>query len=64
MEAFIRSDKALWLLLIGDVLAVAGWFIVKVNGGTEAEFPLFAFSGLGGWNVLFFWARARLNARD
>ncbi len=64
MEAFIRSNKAVWLLLIGDVLAVAGWFIVKVNGGTETEFPLFAFSGLGGWNVLFFWARARLNARD
>ena len=61
MEAFIRSNKAVWLLLIGDVLAVAGWFIVKLNGGDEGQFPLLAPLGLGGWNILFFWARARLN---
>jgi hypothetical protein len=63
MEAFIRSNKAVWLLLIGDVLAVAGWFIVKLNGGDEGQFPLLAPLGLGGWNILFFWARARLNAK-
>jgi hypothetical protein len=63
MEAFIRSNKAVWLLLIGDVLAVAGWFIVKLNGGDEGQFPLLAPMGLGGWNILFFWARARLNAK-
>ncbi len=63
MEAFVRSNKAVWLLLIGDVLAVAGWFIVKLNGGDEGQFPLLAPLGLGGWNILFFWARARLNAK-
>ena len=61
MEAFIRSKKAVWLMLIADVLAVAGWLILKLNGGNEGQFPLFAPLGLGGWNVLFFWARARLN---
>lgn len=61
MEAFIRSNKAVWLMLIADFLAVLGWFIVKLNGGNEGQFPLFALYGLGGWNILFFWARARLN---
>ncbi len=61
MEAFIRSNKAVWLMLIADFLAVAGWFIVKLNGGIEGQFPLFAPMGLGGWNILFFWARAQLN---
>ena len=63
MKAFIRSNKAVWLMLIADVLAVAGWFIVKLNGGNEGQFPLFAPMGLGGWNILFFWARARLNTK-
>jgi hypothetical protein len=63
MEAFIRSNKAVWLMLIADVLAVAGWFIVKLNGGNEGQFPLFAPMGLGGWNILFLWARARLNTK-
>jgi len=61
MEAFIRSDKAVWLMLIADFLAVLGWFIVKLNGGTELDFPLFGLSGLALWNVLFFWSRGRLN---
>jgi hypothetical protein len=61
MEAFIRSNKAVWLMLIADVLAVVGWFIVKLNGGTEMAFPLFGLSGLVLWNILFFWARAQLN---
>ena len=61
MEAFIRSNKAVWLMLIADLLAVIGWFIVKLNGGTEMAFPLFALCGLGGWNILFFWTRAQLN---
>jgi hypothetical protein len=61
MEAFIRSPKAVWLMLIADVLAVLGWFIVKLNGGTEMAFPLFGLSGLVLWNILFFWARAQLN---
>jgi hypothetical protein len=64
METFIRSNKAVWLMLIADFLAVAGWFIVKINGGAEELFPLFALCGLGGWNILFFWSRARLNAKD
>lgn len=64
MEAFLRSNKAVWLMLFADFLAVLGWFIVKANGGNEGEFPLFALCGLGGWNVLFFWGRARLNARS
>jgi hypothetical protein len=38
MEAFIRSNKAVWLMLIADFLAVLGWFIVKLNGGTEMAF--------------------------
>jgi hypothetical protein len=63
MEAFIRSNKAVWLMLIADFLAVVGWLIVKVNGGTDELFPLFALCGLGGWNILFFWSRARLNAK-
>jgi hypothetical protein len=63
MEAFLRSNKAVWLMLFADFLAVVGWFIVKANGGSEGEFPLFALYGLGGWNVLFFWSRARLNAK-
>jgi hypothetical protein len=63
MESFIRSNKAVWLMLIADFLAVVGWFIVKVNGGTDELFPLFALYGLGGWNLLFFWSRVRLNAK-
>ncbi len=61
MEAFIRSPKAVWLMLTADVLAVLGWFIVKLNGGTEMAFPLFGLSGLVLWNILFFWSRAQLN---
>jgi hypothetical protein len=61
MEAFIRSNNAVWLLLIANFLAVLGWFIVKLNGGTEMAFPLFGLSGLVLWNILFFWARAQLN---
>jgi len=63
MEAFIRSNKAVWLMLFADLLAVVGWFLVKLNGGTELSFPLFGLSGLVLWNVLFFWSRARLNAK-
>ena len=63
MEAFIRSNKAVWLMLFADLLAIVGWFIVKLNGGTELSFPLFGLSGLVLWNVLFFWSRARLNAK-
>jgi hypothetical protein len=48
-------------MLIADCLAIAGWFIVKLNGGTDEPFPLFALYGLGGWNILFFWSRAQLN---
>jgi hypothetical protein len=62
MEAFIRSNKAVWLMLIADALAVLGWFIVKLNGGTERLHPLFALYGLVLWNVLFFWYRARLKS--
>ena len=64
MEAFLRSNKAVWLMLIADGLAGLGWFIVKLNGGTELHFPLFGLSGLLLWNVLFFWSRAQLNARS
>jgi hypothetical protein len=64
MEAFIRSNKAVWLMLIADFLAILGWFIVKLNGGTELNFPLFGLSGLVLWNVLFFWSRAQLNAKS
>ena len=64
MEAFIRSNKAVRLMVIADFLAVLGWFIVKLNGGTELDFPLFGFSGLALWNVLFFWSRAQLNAKS
>ena len=60
MEKFIRSSKAVWLMLFADLLTIVGWFIVKANGGTEDEFPLFALYGLGGWNILFFWSRTRL----
>jgi len=63
MVAFMRSNKAVWLMLFADLLAVAGWFIVKANGGNEGQFPLLAPLGLGGWNVLFFWSRARLIAK-
>jgi hypothetical protein len=61
METFIRSNKVVWLMLIADFLAVLGWLIVKLNGGTELDFPLFGLSGLALWNVLFFWSRGRLN---
>jgi hypothetical protein len=61
METFIRSNKAVWLMLIADFLAVLGWLIVKLNEGTELDFPLFGLSGLALWNVLFFWSRRRLN---
>lgn len=64
MEAFIRSNKAVWLMLVADFLAVLGWFIVKLNGGTELHFPLFGLSGLVLWNVLFFWSRSQLNAKS
>ncbi|MFN5056798.1 MAG: hypothetical protein ACK47U_09580 [Verrucomicrobiota bacterium] len=64
MEAFIRSNKAVWWMLIADLLAVVGWFIVKLNGGTELNFPLFGLSGLLFWNVLFFWSRSQLNAKS
>lgn len=62
MEAFLRSDKAVRLMVLADVLAVLGWFIVKLNGGTELHFPLFGLSGLVLWNLLFFWSRAQLKA--
>ena len=64
MEAFLRSNKAVRLMILADVLAVLGWFIVKLNGGTELHFPLFGLSGLVLWNVLFFWSRDRLNAKS
>lgn len=60
METFLRSTKSVWLMLSADLLAVVGWLLVKANGGNEGEFPLFAFYGLGGWNLLFFWSRTRL----
>lgn len=60
MEAFIRSNKAVWLMLFADLLAIVGWFIVEANGGSEGWFPLLALYGLGGWNILFFWSRTRL----
>ena len=64
MESFIRSNKAVWLMIIADFLAVLGWFIVKLNGGTELHLPLFGLSALVLWNVLFFWSRTQLNARS
>jgi hypothetical protein len=64
VEAFLRSKKAVWLMILADVLAVLGWFIVKLNGGTELHFPLFGLSGLVLWNLLFFWSRAQLNAKS
>jgi hypothetical protein len=63
MEAFLRSNKAVWSMLFADLLAVVGWFLVRANGGSEGELPLFELYGLGGWNILFFWGRARLKAR-
>jgi hypothetical protein len=63
MEAFLRSNKAVWLMLFADLLAVVGWFLVEANGGTEGAFPLFALYGLGGYNLLFFWSRARLKSK-
>ena len=63
MEAFLRSNQAVWLMLFADFLAVVGWFLVKANGGAEGGFPLFALYGLGGYNILFFWFRARLQAK-
>ena len=64
MESFIRSSKAVWLMFFADLLAVLGWIIVRANGGSEGGFPLLALYGLGGWNMLFFWSRARLNAKS
>lgn len=64
MEAFLRSDKAVRLMVLADVLAVLGWFIVKLNGGTELHFPLFGLSGLVLWNLLFFWSRVQLNGKS
>ena len=61
MKAFIRSNKAVWLMLIADLLAAVGWFIVKANGGNEGLHSLFAIYGLVLSNILFFWARAQLN---
>jgi hypothetical protein len=63
MEAFLRSNQAVWLMLFADFLAVVGWFLVKANGGTEGGFPLFALYGLGVYNILVFWFRARLKAK-
>lgn len=63
METFLRSNQAVRLMLLADVLAVLGWFIVKLNGGTDLLFPLLDLSGLVLWNVLFFWSRGRLNAK-
>ena len=63
MEAFLRSNQAVWLMLFADFLAVGGWFLVKANGGTEGGFSLFALYGLGVYNILFFWFRARLKAK-
>lgn len=64
MEAFLRSDKAVWLMILADFLAALGWFVVKLSGGTELRFPLFGLSGLVLWNMLFFWSRAQLNAKS
>jgi hypothetical protein len=64
METFIRSNKAVWLMLVADFLAVLGWVIVKLNGGAQLNFPLFGLSGLLLWSLLFFWSRSRLNAQS
>jgi hypothetical protein len=50
-------------MLFADFLAVVGWFLVKANGGTEGGFSLFALYGMGVYNILFFWSRARLKAK-
>jgi purine-cytosine permease-like protein len=63
MIKFLLSDKAVWLLFLANYLAAIGWFMVKSNGGTESEFPLFRLSGLGLGSVLFFWGRAVLRAK-
>jgi hypothetical protein len=64
MVAFLRSPRAVWLMLFADLLAVAGWGIVRANGGTEGAFPLLELCGLGGYNLMFFWFRGRLPARS
>jgi len=60
MVTFLRSNRAVWLMIFADFLAAVGWLIVKANGGNEGGFPLFALYGLGGCNLLFFWGRFRL----
>jgi len=64
MEAFIRSNKAIWLMLFADLLCVAGLLIIQVNGGLDGMIACFALAGLLGWNALFFRAIFRSNARS
>jgi hypothetical protein len=63
MIKFLLSDKAVLLLFLSNYLSALGWCMVKFNGGTESEFPLYNFfsSGLGA--VVFFWGRAVLRAK-
>ncbi len=63
MEAFLRSNKAVWLMLFADFLAVLGLLIIRANGGLDGRIAGFAVAGLLGWNALFFRARSRSNAR-
>ena len=63
MINFILSDKAVWLIFLGNYLYAVGWCIVKFNGGTESEFPLYSFSSVGLGAVGFFWGRAVLRAK-
>ena len=64
MEAFLRSNKAVWLMLFADFLAVLGLLIIRANGGLDGMIAGFAVAGLLGWNVLFFRARFRSNVRS
>jgi hypothetical protein len=31
MEAFLRSNQAVWLMLFADFLAVVGWFLARLK---------------------------------
>ena len=64
MEAFLRSNKAIWLMLFADLLVVAGGLIVQANGGIDGMIACFALAGLLGWNALFFRAISRSNAKS
>lgn len=59
MKTFLLSTKAVWLLCAANLMAVAGFFIIKANGGFQTSLAMTPLFGLGLSDVLFFAMRSK-----